>query len=93
MIEDLRLATLGGGDKVLVQDFENVLADLGELGLNLAAVVLDKSDLLLVALALLLLLDAGDDAPRGTAGADDVLVGHGKEVALVDCELAADLIG
>jgi hypothetical protein len=45
------------------------------------------------ALGLLLLLDAGDDAPRGTAGADDVLVGDGKKVALVNCELAANLDG
>jgi hypothetical protein len=37
------------------------------------------------------LLDAGNDAPRGTACADDVLVSHGQKVTLVNGELAADL--
>lgn len=47
--------------------------------------------MLLRALGLLLLLDGGDDAPRGTAGADDVLVRDRQQVALVDSELAANL--
>lgn len=93
MVEDLALASLGLGDEALVEDVEDILADLLELELDLLAVLADDTDVLVSALALLLLLDAGDDAPRGTAGADDVLVGHGKEVALVDCELAANLNG
>jgi hypothetical protein len=43
-------------------------------------------------LLLLLLLDRGDDAPRGTSGTDDVLVGDGEEVTLVNSEFTTDLI-
>jgi hypothetical protein len=43
------------------------------------------------ALGLLLLLDRGDDAPRSTAGADDILIGNRKKVALVDGELTTQL--
>lgn len=91
MVEDLALASLGLGDKALVEDAKDILADLLELKLDLLTILADDTDVLVGALGLLLLLDAGDDAPRGTAGADDVLVGDGKEVALVDCELTADL--
>ena len=93
MVEDLALASLGLGDKALVKDGEDILADLLELKLDLLAVLADDTDVLVGALGLLLLLNAGDDAPGSTAGADDVLVGDGKEVALVDCELATDLDG
>ena len=93
VVEDLALASLGLGDKALVKNVEDILADLLELELDLLAVLADDTDVLVGALGLLLLLDAGDDAPGSTAGADDVLVGNGKEVALVDCELATDLDG
>jgi hypothetical protein len=63
VVEDLGLAALSRGDKVAVKALEDVLADLGKLGLDLLAVLLDKSDLSLVALRLLLLLDRGDDSP------------------------------
>ena len=88
MVEDLRLATLGGGDQVLVQNLKNVLADLGELSLDLVTVLLDQDNLGRVALGLLLLLDGGDDSPRGTAGTDDVLVRNGEKVALFDGKIA-----
>lgn len=91
MVEDLALARLGLGDEAVVEHIEDVLADLLELRLNLLAVIADDADVLVRALGLLLLLDAGDDAPRGTTRADHVLVGHGEEVALVDSELTADL--
>lgn len=91
MVENLGLASGGVGDEALVQDIENILADLLELELNLAAVLLDGGDVLVRALGLLLLLDGGDDAPRGTASADDVLVGNAEEVALVNGELTAQL--
>ena len=48
------------------------------LGLDLLLVVLDDDELVTLAL----LLDGGHDAPRSAAGADDVLVGDGEEVAL-----------
>lgn len=88
VVEDLGLARLGRRNKVLVEDFENILADLGELGLNLLSVFLDESDLGRVALRLLLLLNGSDYSPRGTAGANDVLVGNGQEVALLDGQVA-----
>ena len=91
MVEDLGLAGGGVGDEALVEDVEDILADLLELGLDLVAVLLDGGDVLLGALGLLLLLDGGDDAPRGTAGANNVLVGDAEEVELVNGELAAEL--
>jgi hypothetical protein len=87
VVEDLGLAALGGGDEVLLKNLKDVLADLAKLGLDLLTVLLDKGDLGLVALALLLLLDGGDDAPRGTAGTDDVLVGDRQEVPLLNGQL------
>lgn len=87
VVEDLGLARLGRRDEVGIEDIENVVADLGKLGLDLLAVLLDKADLGRVALGLLLLLDGGDNSPRGTAGTDDVLVGNGQEVALLDGEV------
>jgi len=93
VVEDLTLAGLGLGDKALVKNVEDILADLLELKLDLLAVLADDANVLLGALGLLLLLDAGDDAPGSAAGSYDVLVGDGKEVALVDCELAANLFG
>lgn len=88
MIEDLGLARLGRGDKVLVEDLEDVVADLGKLGLDLLSVLLDQGDLGRVALGLLLLLDGSDYSPGRTAGTNDVLVGDGEEVSLLDGEIA-----
>lgn len=87
VVKDLGLAGLGGLDEVLVQDLQDVVADLGKLGLDLLAVLLDQGNLALVALGLLLLLDRGDDTPRGTAGTNDVLVGDGQEIPLLNGEL------
>jgi hypothetical protein len=50
VVEDLGLARLSGGNKVLVENLENVVADFGELGLNLLSVLLDKGNLRRVAL-------------------------------------------
>ena len=79
------LGLLGGGvgDEGLLDDAEDVVADVDELGLDLGLVVLDDGHLVGVAL----LLDGGDDAPRRTAGTDDVLVGDGEKVALLNGEL------
>lgn len=91
MVKDLGLASLGLGNEGLVEDVENVLADLFKLGLDLLAVLADDLDVLVRALLLFLLLNRGDDAPRRTPGADDVLVGDRKQVALVDGEFTTDL--
>lgn len=87
MVENLGLASGGVGDEALVQDIENVLADLLELELDLAAVLLDGGDVLVRALGLLLLLNRRDNAPRGTAGTNDVLIGDREKVTLLDSEL------
>ena len=91
MIEDLRLASLSLRDKGLIEHIQNVLADLLELGLDFLAVLADDGDVLVRALGLLLLLNRGDDAPRGPTGADDILVGNREQIALVDGELTTQL--
>jgi len=91
VVEDLGLAGSSVGDEGVVEDIEDILADLLELGLDLLAVVTDGADVLLGSLGLLFLLDGGDDSPRGTAGADNVLVGDRQEVALINGELTAQL--
>jgi len=91
VVEDLGLARLGLGDKRVVEDVEDILADLLELRLDLLSVVADGANVLLGAFGLLLLLDRGDDAPGRTSCSDNVLVGDGQEVALVDGQLTANL--
>jgi hypothetical protein len=92
VVEDLALARLGLGDQGVIKDVEDILADLLELGLDLLAVVADDGNVLVGTLLLLLLLDRGDDAPRGTSGTDDVLVGDREEVTLVNGEFTTDLV-
>lgn len=87
VVEHLALTRGGRGDEVLVKDVKDVLTDLSELSLDLLAVLLDHVDLGLVALRLLLLFDGGDNAPRSTASTDNVLVGDGKQVPLLNGEL------
>lgn len=91
MVENLRLSGLGLGNQGLVKNIQDVSADLLKLGLDLLAVLLDLGDMLVVVLRLLLLLNRGDDAPRGTAGTNNVLVGDGEKVALVDGKLTTQL--
>ena len=57
MVEDLGLSRFGLWDQGLVEDIENILADLLELGLNLLAVITDGSNVLVGAFRLLLLFD------------------------------------
>lgn len=76
MVEDLGLAGLSGNDQVLVENLEDVLADLPKLLLDCLTIFLDELDLRLIAFGLLLLLDRRDDPPGSSAGANDVLVGH-----------------
>jgi len=91
VVEDLGLARLGLGDERVIEHVEHVLADLLELRLDLLSVVADGADVLLGALGLLLLLDRGDDAPGRASRADDVLVRHRQQVALVHGQFTADL--
>jgi len=89
VVEDFRLSSLGSRDKVLVENAEDILADLLQLGLDPLAVLLDEGNLRGVALRLLLLLDRSNDTPRSTAGADDVLVSDRQEVPLLNRQVAA----
>ena len=91
MVEDLGFAGLGLGDQSLIEDVEDILADLLELCFDLLAVVLDGGDVLVRALGLFLLLNGRDDSPRSPSCADHVLVCHGEEVSFVDSEFAAEL--
>lgn len=72
---------------MLLEDVEDVFADLCELALDLLSIGPDHGDLGLVALGLFLLLDGRDDAPAGTTGSDYVLVSYGEQVALFDGQL------
>lgn len=74
VIEDLGLARGSRGDEVLFKNVEDVLADLGELGLNFFPVCFDHGDLGFIALALLLLLDGRHDAPACAARSNHVLI-------------------
>ena len=91
VVEDLALARLGLGDETLVKHIEHIVTHILQLRLDLLAVVADDADVLVGALGLLFLLDAGDDTPRSATGADHVLVGHGEQVTLVNGKFAADL--
>lgn len=91
MVKHLGLSRLGLGNQRVVEDLKDILAHALELSLDLLTILRDDGDVLLGTLGVLLLLDRGNDAPRGTAGADDVLVGNGEKVALIDSEFAANL--
>ena len=75
MVEDLGLSRLSFWDQGLIQDVEDILADLLQFGLDLLTVITDGGNVLIGTLGLLFLFDRGDDAPGSTSGADNVLVG------------------
>jgi len=85
-VEDLGIAGGSRGNEARVKELKNTVADVGELGLYLGSVVADDGDVILVAAALLLLLDRGDYTPRGATRSDHVLVGYREEVPLLDGE-------
>lgn len=86
-VEDFGLAGGSRRDEIGVEEVKDAGADIGEFGLNLGSVVLDECHVFLVLASFFLLFDGGDDAPRGTEGAYNVLVGDGEEVALFHGEL------
>nr|POF23480.1 hypothetical protein CFP56_40057 [Quercus suber] len=86
-VEDLGVTGGGRRDESGVKELEDSVTDVGELRLDLGFVVLDHGHMVLIAVALLLLLDRGDDAPRGLPRADHDLVRHGEKVSLLDSEL------
>lgn len=83
VIEDLGLSSLGGGNEMVIENLEDIFADIGQLSLDLLTVLLDEGDLSLVSFRLFLLLNGSNDSPGGTSGTDDVLVGNRQQVALL----------
>jgi hypothetical protein len=59
-----------------IKELKDSITDLGGCNFNLATVVLDESDMVLIAMAFFLLLNGRYDAPRGTLGSKDILVGN-----------------
>lgn len=92
-IENLGVTRRSGRNEAGVKKLQDAVADRGKLGLDLGAVISDRGDVVLVAAALLFLFDGGNNAPAGTAGADDVLVSDGEEVAFLNGEFLAALDG
>mmetsp|Transcript_4000 Transcript_4000/g.9079 ORF Transcript_4000/g.9079 Transcript_4000/m.9079 type:complete len:292 (-) Transcript_4000:14-889(-) len=90
-VEDLRLVIGRFRDQATVKQAEDRVANLLQLRLHLPAVLLREARLLLVALALLLVLHARDDAPRRAPAPHGVLVGHRQQVALLHGQLVAGL--
>lgn len=70
---------------MLVKEVEDILAEAGELLLDLLLVLLEEVEVL-GALGFLLLFDGGDGTPGGSAGTDGVLVSDGKQVTFFDGE-------
>ena len=81
-VEDLGVAGGSGGDESGFKKFEDSITDVGELRLDLGSIVPNHGHVVLVATTLLLLLDRGDDAPRGLPRVDHVLVHHKEKVSL-----------
>ena len=92
MIEHLGFTRLGLGDQRLIEHVEHILADFLQLGLDLLTVITDGADVLVRALGLLLLLNGGDDAPRGTSSTDDILVSDRQKIPLVDRKFTSELL-
>ena len=67
------------------------MTDFLEFGLNLLTVVTDGRNMLIGTLGLLLLLDRRDYAPGSTSSADNVLVGNGQKVSLVNGKFSTQL--
>lgn len=91
MVEHLGFSRLRLWDQGLIKDIKDITTNLLQLRLDLLTVFTDLSDMLVGALGLLLLLDARDNSPGCTSGTDDVLVGNGQEIALVDGKFTAKL--
>ena len=87
MVKHLRFTALCGWDEMLIENLEDIFANVGKFGFDLLTVLLDQGDLALIALGLLLLLDGCYDPPRGATRTDNVLVSDGEEISLFDGEL------
>ncbi|KAK3025938.1 hypothetical protein RJ639_040854 [Escallonia herrerae] len=86
-IKHLRVPNRRRGDQPGIEQLQYPVTNPRQLVFDLGPVIADGRHVGLIAAALLLLLDGGDDAPRGAPRADHVLVGHREEVALLHGEL------
>uniref|UniRef100_A0A2N9EMD8 Uncharacterized protein n=1 Tax=Fagus sylvatica TaxID=28930 RepID=A0A2N9EMD8_FAGSY len=66
-VEDLGVAGGGREDEFGVEELEDSIVSVGKVRLDLGYVVVDHGAVVLVAVALLLLLDGGEDGPRSSA--------------------------
>ena len=87
VVKNRGLSWRGWGDQVLVNDTKNVIANLAEFLLNLLAVTLNKSNIVVISLRLLLLLNWRHNAPRSSPSTNDIFVSHREEVPLLHSQL------
>lgn len=85
-VKHLGISGCGGGNESRIKKFEDSITNIRELSFNFGSVVTDHRDMVIVASAFLLLFDGGNDTPGSPTSADDVLVGDGKEISLLDGE-------
>ena len=83
VVEDLAFFGGGVGDEFLLEDLEDISADVEQFLLDLLSVLSDNRD----SVALALLLDGRDHSPRSSSGADHVLVSDRKQVPFLNSEL------
>ena len=82
IVENLCLLGGGIGDEALLDDAEDVVADIAELVFDLDLVILDDGHFVGVAL----LLDGGHHSPTCPSRSNDVLVGDREEISLLHGE-------
>lgn len=87
VIEHFSFVSLHIWHQRVLEEVKNVLANAGELALDLLLVVLDFLDVLSVALDVLLLLNGGEHTPGRTSRANHVLEGDSQDVSLLYSEL------
>lgn len=85
---DLGLARLSRGDEMVIEDLQDIVADVAQFSLDLLAVLLDLGNLRLVTFGLLLLLDRGNDPPRGATSTDNLFRAQGEQLRLYRAWLA-----
>jgi hypothetical protein len=89
-VEDLGLSSGGALDELVIEEPDDVIAEVVELILDLLLVGLEEGEVLGV-LGLFLLLDRAECAPGSPSRPDGVLVGHRQEVALLHTELLVEV--
>lgn len=82
VVEDLGLTGTGILDEMIVENLEDIAANLAEFFLNLGLVATNHINMLGIALAFFLLFDGRDDTPRCATSTDNILVGDRQQIAL-----------